>query len=253
MSDSKGRWVWHEVMTTDLAKGRDYYAGMFGWDATEMDMGTGPYTIFKQGEAMVVGMAQTQGGAPSHWLGYVDVGDVDVALAKVPALGGEVLMPAYDIPNIGRMGIVKDPAGAVFAPFQGAGEDTRDWSKPPGMHTVCWSELMTADLDAATGFYGELVGWTFSSDMGPDMKVMKVGDAMVASMRQLPAEAAGMPAHWMNYVLVEEVDVHQSKAESLGATVLRGDTEIPGMGRFAILQDPTGAVSAIWKDLSNNS
>lgn len=248
MSKSRGRWVWHEVMSTDTAKVRSYYEGLFGWTGKEMDMGDGPYVMWSAGEQPVVGMMAAQGGAPSHWMSYVDVGDVDAAVAKVPKLGGEVVVPAFDIPSIGRTSMVKDPTGAMVAVFQGAegGGDDRDWDAPPAPFSVCWTELMTHDVDKALGFYGELVGWT-AEDMGPDMKVLKVGDKMVGSVRKMPEEAHGAPSHWLNYVLVPEVDAYQAKSEKLGATTLKGDTEIPGMGRFAIVQDPTGAVYTLWK------
>lgn len=247
MSDARGRWVWHEVLSTEPAKARTYYEGLFGWTGQAMDMGpAGEYVIFDAGGASVAGLGPAQGGAPSHWLGYVEVGDVDAALERATKLGGEVLVPGTDIPNMGRFGVVKDPTGGVFGAYGSASEDERDWSAPPAPFSVCWSELMTHDVEAAAGFYGELVGWR-AEPMGEDVKVLKLGDAMVASLRKMPAEAQGAPSHWLSYVLVPEVEPYQAKAESLGGTVLKGDTEIPGMGRFAIVQDPTGAVSALWK------
>ena len=239
MSDSKGRWVWHEVMSTDVAKAQAYYEAMFGWAGQTMPMGDTPYVMFKAGEAPVAGMMPAQGGAPSHWLSYIDVGDVDAVTARVPALGGEVLVPPFDIPNIGRCSILKDNTGAAVAFFQGVegGGESRDWNAPPAPFSVCWTELMTHDVDKACGFYGELVGWKVEA-MGPDMKVFKVGEASVGSVGEIPPGAQGMPPYWMSYVLVPGVDDYQAKSEGLGATTLMGDTEIPGMGCVVTLQAP---------------
>lgn len=248
MSDSRGRWVWHEVMSSDMTKAEAFYKDLFDWTGEAIDLGeAGPYTMFKAGELPVVGIGPSQGGAPSHWLSYLDVGDLDEAMAKVPDLGGEILAPAFEIPNIGRAGIVKDSVGAAVALFEGAGEEEqRDSSAAPAMYSVCWTEHMTRDPDKAVAFYSALVGWT-AEDMAPDMKVFKREGTMVSSVRTLPDEAQDVPSHWMNYLLVPEVDVHQAKAEELGATILKGDTEIPNMGRFALIQDPAGAVFCLWK------
>lgn len=249
MGDSKGRWVWHEVMTTDADKGRAYYEAMFGWTAETMQMGPDPYVMFKAGQAPVTGMMAAQGGAPSHWLAYVDVGDVDAATSRVPGLGGEVLVPPYDIPKIGRASLVKDNTGGVVSFFQSAPDagEGRDFDAPPAPFSVCWTELMTSDIDKACGFYGELVGWT-SEAMGPEMRVLKVGDKAVGSVRGIPPGAEGMPPYWMSYVLVPDVAEYQAKSEGLGGKTLMGDTEIPGMGRFATIQDPTGAVYSLWTE-----
>ena len=247
--DGNGRWVWHEVMTTDVSVGSEYYRSLFGWGAEEMNMGdAGPYLMFKAGEKAVAGMMAAQGGAPSCWMAYLGVSDLDAAAAQVPTLGGSIMVPIFEIPNIGRAAIVLDPDGAAFALFQGieGGGDDRDWSAPPAMHSVCWVEHMAKDPAKVVPFYSALVGWT-ATPMGPDMTVFKAGDAMVASVRALPPEAGDAPSYWMNYVLVEDVGVSQKRSEALGATTLKGETEIPGMGHFAIVQDPTGAVYALWK------
>lgn len=248
MNEANGRWVWHEVMTTNMSTGSEYYRSLFGWAADEMDMGGTPYLMFKAGENSVAGMMPVQGGAPSCWMNYLAVPDIDAAAAKVPSLGGKLLMPVFDIPNIGRAGMVQDPDGGVFALFEGAegGGEGRDWSAPPAMHSVCWVEHMAKDPAKVVAFYTDLIGWT-SVPMGPDMTVFKQGEAMVASVRALPPEAAGAPAHWMTYVLVDDVATSQRKAEALGGVTMKGETEIPGMGKFAIVQDPTGAVFALWK------
>lgn len=252
MGDSKGRWVWHEVNSNNMDRAEAYYQELFGWGAQRMDMGeAGPYIMFKAGEAMVAGLGATQGGAPSHWLSYLDVGDLDEAVARVPGLGGKVMVPPFEIPNIGRASITQDPDGATVALFEGlTGEgDGRDWSAPPAPYSVCWTEHMAHDPAKVVAYYTALMGWT-AEDMGPDMKVFKLGEASVGSVRAMPAEAHGAPAHWMNYILVPEVDTYQAKSEGLGATTLKGDTEIPGMGRFAVVQDPSGAVFSLWKQFA---
>jgi predicted enzyme related to lactoylglutathione lyase len=67
-------------------------------------------------------MTSHMGGphVPPHWLAYVAVADVDLVTGKVPSLGGKVLVPAMEIPKVGRFSVVQDPTGAVFSPFRSA-------------------------------------------------------------------------------------------------------------------------------------
>ena len=119
----------------------------------------------------------------------------------------------------------------------------------------CWNELNTSDPDAAKKFYGELFGWQMDEmDMG-DMKytMFKAPGAseglegMGGGMMKSPLPE--MPPFWLSYVLVEDVAESLAKAESLGAKVIKGVTELP-MGTLAIFSDPQGATFAVWKKRS---
>ena len=110
---------WCDLMTDDVDKARDFYTGVLGWDTEVMDMGMGPYTVFKTGGRPVAGlMARPLGGpgadAPTAWTSYVTVDDVDARAARVAGAGGTVLAGPMDIPTVGRMAIVRDPTGGVI-------------------------------------------------------------------------------------------------------------------------------------------
>lgn len=114
-----GTFYWNELMTDDLAKAKAFYGGSIGWEFSEMPMPEGTYTLIhrKGEEAPVGGMMHwpAQGGAPTnYWFAYLHVDDLDSALEKVPAAGGTILRPAFDVPGVGRIAIVKDAAGAVL-------------------------------------------------------------------------------------------------------------------------------------------
>ncbi|GAB3038238.1 VOC family protein [Bowmanella dokdonensis] len=111
-----------------------------------------------------------------------------------------------------------------------------------------WAELMTQDPESARGFYGELFGWQFDSMDMPDghYHVARIGENKIAGVMAIPAQAAGTPPHWGNYVTVEDVDALPARVEMLGGTMLVQPTDIPGVGRFMLFQDPQGAtLSAI--------
>ena len=86
--------------------------------ADVQDMGHGPYTIFKQGEALRAGLMEIQpqmGAVPPHWLGYVAVRDIEATVKKARELGGSIRVPPMDIPGVGRFSVIQDAPGAVFA------------------------------------------------------------------------------------------------------------------------------------------
>ncbi len=242
-----GQWVWNELMTTNPSNSSEYYRSLYGWTGQEMDMGEmGKYMMFQKGDDTVGGMMKVpMEGIPSHWLGYIGVDDIAAAEKKITELGGTVLQPTFDIPD-GKCLVAKDPDGAVFGLWNGK-EGDKDFSKRPPVGTVCWHEHMTRNLDAVVKFYGELVGWT-TEPMG-EATVFKMGEAMLGTVRALPAEApAEMPSHWMTYIAVDDIDDTVKKATDLGGNTMMGKTVIPNMGEFAVLTDPTGAVYSAWKN-----
>ena len=110
---------WCDLMSDDVDRARDFYTGVLGWETEVMDVGQGPYTVFKVGELPVAGlMAKPPEGpassAPTAWTSYVTVDDVDARTARVTGAGGVVLAGPMDIPTVGRMSIVQDPTGGVI-------------------------------------------------------------------------------------------------------------------------------------------
>ena len=106
-----------------------------------------------------------------------------------------------------------------------------------------WCELMTADIEAAKAFYSKLFGWS-TDDMqveGMTYTVIKAGDKEIGGMMPTPPEAQGIPPMWGAYVTVDDVDATAQTAEALGGRLLVPPTDIPGVGRFCVIQDPQGA------------
>jgi uncharacterized protein len=259
MAQQPSRFVWRELMTGDVGKAVQFYKRLFGWTTEVMDMGTMEYTIVKNGETRVGGIYQTPPeakGTPPNWLGYVSVDNVDGACEKALRLGGKVLMPAMDIPNVGRWAVVADPQGAAIAPFRGSGQPEPTPAKaPPG--TFCWDELMTNDTAGAVKFYTSLFGWVaVEHDMGAagkytlfktpgtekDQSAPGIGGAMA-----MPKDAPH-PPHWMHYIEHSDVDKAATMARELGGQMFVPPTDIPNIGRFAVIADPTGGTFAIYKN-----
>lgn len=109
-------------------------------------------------------------------------------------------------------------------------------------------ELNTQDLPKAKEFYGKLFDWkTQDMDTGPGgtYTVINPGEGTGGGMMKHPMP--GAPSMWLAYVLVDDLDAATAKARSLGANIIKEATEVPGMGRFSIFLDPTGAALALWE------
>jgi predicted enzyme related to lactoylglutathione lyase len=106
-----------------------------------------------------------------------------------------------------------------------------------------WFELMTTDVEAAKKFYTALFGWEAEEAPmeGTNYTVLKVGGKPVAGMMAMPPEVQGMPPAWSIYITVKDVDATAKQVEELGGKVLRPPADIPKVGRFCVLSDPTGA------------
>ena len=111
---------WNELNTRNVTKAKDFYKKTFGWSYDDMPMGNdmyGTYTVIKSGDKMVGGMFEMKGpmfdGVPENWFTYFAVDDVDKMMKKAKDAGGAVMRDPFDVPNVGRIAIVKDPNGAV--------------------------------------------------------------------------------------------------------------------------------------------
>ena len=112
-----GAFSWSELMTDDPAKAAEFYGSLFGWVVEKVEVPTGPYHVIKvDGTPMAGMMAYPDPGMkmPPTWSCYVTVNNVDETVAKCTELGGAVLMPAMDVPTVGRMACIRDPQGAAI-------------------------------------------------------------------------------------------------------------------------------------------
>lgn len=115
---SHGALSWCELMTTDPAGAAKFYGELFGWTGEDAGMGM-PYTVLKLGDQGFGGIMEippdAPPGMPPHWGVYVTVDDVDATVRKAQQLGGRVLVPPQDIPEVGRFSVLQDPQGAVIS------------------------------------------------------------------------------------------------------------------------------------------
>lgn len=111
-------------------------------------------------------------------------------------------------------------------------------------------ELNTTDVDKAKAFYGKLFEWTLEDVQVGDMAytMIKVGKGTGGGILKHPMP--GAPSMWLAYVEVDDIAAATQKAKSLGAKIVVDVQEVPDVGWFSIISDPTGAVLALWKSKS---
>lgn len=238
-----GRFVWHDHISNDPNKARDFYSKLLGWKTEVFMPGEMDYPAISVDGETHGGFGPAQGGAPPHWLGHIAVEDVDETVTRAEAAGGSVLAPAMDIPEVGRMAVMRDPQGAAFSVFSSASED---WNPTGGVFV--WDELHTTDVEGAKAFYREVVGWSANdTDMGGGVTytIFESGGEQRGGCMMI--RQPDMPPNWLTYIGVDDVDGKCKEAEDLGAQKMVDPMDIPGVGRFAGLIDPTGAAFALYK------
>jgi len=247
-----GKFVWFELVSRDAKKAQAFYGEVLGWKVKPFPMGDLPYEMICVGDSidtMIGGYARPKSDRqPSHWISCVSVEDVDATAKAATSNGGKVVEAPFDLPGVGRTARIADPQGADLCLFRNATGDPPD--ALPTLGQWVWNELHTSDPTKALPFYEKVLGFSHRSmDAGPGGTyhiLSKGGVDRGGVTSYLPS---GVPPHWLPYVLVDDVDATITRARRLTATIPVNPEDIPGVGRFAVLKDPTGAVLAIMKPL----
>ena len=248
-----GTFCWVELATSDSEAAKTFYTQLFGWTYVDHPMGPDMVYTMLQLNGKDVGalyklMAeQVSQGVPPNWLSYVSVTSADESTEKAKAAGATVLKEPFDVMTVGRMSVIQDPTGAVFALWQ-PGEH-----KGAGIYNVpsslCWNELMTTDTAKDKEFYTTVFGWGADTQNFGDFEytMFQNGERGAGGMLQITPQMGPIPSNWLVYFAVDDCDAKVKKATELGAQVMKPADDIPGVGRFAILTDPQGAAFAIIK------
>lgn len=261
----QGTFCWDEIATTNLEASKKFYSEIFGWHIKTSDNAEIPmeYSEFGTEEGHPIGgifemKEEMYGGTlpPPHWMNYITVDDVDASAEKTIELGGQVVGPLVDIPTVGRMAVIQEPTGATVSLLQFIDWEAKgDESAFTEHGRICWKELSTQDLAKSKDFYADLLGWEFSQNPAIPMEYpeIQVGGTSVGGMMQMTdewknAETGELPpSHWMTYVSVSDCDATAEKIKELGGGVCVPPTDIPPVGRFSVVNDPSGATFSIIK------
>lgn len=249
-----GMFCWIELATSDPAGAKRFYSELFDWSANDMPAGEGmTYTMLQLRGKDVAGLyqmqpEQQQAGIPPHWYTYVAVQSADEAAKKAASLGATVVMPPFDVLDVGRMAALQDPAGAHFAVWEARRHTGTSLVGEPGTH--CWTELVTHDTKKAGEFYSKMFGWKpdemrMTEPRPQTYTVFKLGEEMVGGMLAVTPEMGAIPSHWLVYFAVRGADETTDHTKRLSGKIYMPPTDIPDVGRFAVGADPQGAAFAI--------
>lgn len=256
-TSAHGSFIWYELITPDPKGAKAFYDAVVSWDIEPEPAGEMDYRMIRRGDGGNAGGVmrltdEMRGhGAKPTWLGYLAVDDVEASVSSIEQAGGKAVMPAFDIPGIGRIAQVADPQGApiyVMKPTPPEGDENKvsDVFSPHQPGRVSWNELATRDLEAAKRFYPAQFGWTLGDvmpmgDMG-DYQFINRNGVMLGAM--MTAAAENQP-RWRYYFRVADVDAAKQAVEAGGGTVIHGPQEVPGGDRILIGTDPQGAEFAV--------
>jgi predicted enzyme related to lactoylglutathione lyase len=240
-----GKFVWFELFTPDAARAQAFYREVLGWKVQPFPMAGGrTYEMVYAGDTMIGGYAPPRRpGEPSRWVGYASVPDVDRTVAEAVAAGARVVEPAADIPDVGRRAGLVDPQGVEFSIFRSLMGDPPDTPSVPEGRWL-WNELHVPDVPAALGFYGRVLGYEHRAFPGGGEPYTILSRDGVDRGGATSAGCEHVAPHWLPYVHVQDVDGAAQRTRRAGGQVLMVE-DIPGVGRIAVIADPTGALIAM--------
>jgi predicted enzyme related to lactoylglutathione lyase len=244
----QGTPIWVDLQSTNAAEAAAFYRALLGWDISEPTERSGGYRFASIGGVPVCAIgnlppALAEKGAIPTWTTYLSVEDADAAATAIPEVGGTVLLPPGELNTGVRLLMATDVTGAVVGLWQDAGAHASWLRHEPG--AVDWFELLSDDVDGAVGFY--------ESVLGASVTQMKLGESDYQMLTSAGGEfagvaasdVAGLPSHWRVYFAVTDLTDRVKLVKKLGGRVLMKPVSAAGVGSWAAVADPQGAVFSL--------
>ena len=249
-TSDRGLFVWHELNTTDTTGADAFYSRLIGWKSKPWEPNPS-YQVWTMGREGRAGLYQIHEipnvlTPPPHWLNYIGTPDVDATVRQAVELGGKVVTPAADVPRVGRMAVLQDPQGAMFA--VSARIERARW-KEPQIGDFSWHELLTSNYQTAFDFYSKLFGWEkmLAMELGPQgiYQIFGTGGHQLGGMFT-PGPSAMPPGgpQWLPYIFVRDARKTAEVTKGLGALIAHEPTEVPGGDMVFTGVDRQGAMFA---------
>jgi uncharacterized protein len=249
-SYTPGTFCWADLSTTDPDAAKEFYTGLFGWEVNDLPAGDDQvYSMMMVDGKSVTAIAaqpkqQRDAGVPPMWNSYIAVESADRAAERARELGANVHAPAFDVMDAGRMAVIQDPQGAFFMPWEAKQTIGAQLVNGPGL--LSWNELASPDVDGSAEFYSELFEWKTEPFEGMQMPYITIqtkdGHGNGGIRPVMPPDA---PPHWYVYFGADDAAATLERATELGGSALVEATDI-GIGQIAVIQDPQGAVFALF-------
>ena len=251
MASSHGRFVWYELLTTDVAAATAFYTRVMGWGAWDASAPGRPYILFGDGKSAISALTPLaddarHAGVQPIWVGYVGVDDVDAAAEHATRLGGPVHVPPTDVADVSRFCVFTDPQGARLALFKWRDPAQQPLTAPDAVGRVGWRELLASDWEQAWTFYAAVFGWQKEEPDVSDVGTYQPFSARGQMVGGMLTKAAAIPApFWLHYFNTGDIDAATQRVLTGGGQVLEGALETAGGSWVIQCADPQGAVFAL--------
>jgi predicted enzyme related to lactoylglutathione lyase len=236
---------WVDLFTSDPAGAQAFYSDIFGWTSETAGEEYGGYFNFAKDGVLVAGGMRNDGeaGTPDGWSIYLATDDAERVTKEAVANGGEVIVPAMDVMELGTMAVVSDPGHASIGAWRPGLHQGFGIFAEPG--TPSWFELHTREYDQSVQFYKDVFEWkTQVAGDSPEFRYTTLGEGeeQLAGIMDASAwMAAGVPGVWSVYFGVADADATLDRIRKLGGAVVQPAEDTP-YGRLAQAADPTGAL-----------
>jgi len=242
----QGRWVWGDLVTSDVATAADFYGRVFGWTyetyGGEDDRDT--YTLVLADGLPIGGMVfdprALEDKTPSaRWIGLVSVPDVKAAAEAVARGGGTVMLAPTMLGERGETAVFQDREGAPFGVVHSSSGDPADYLGE--LNEWVWLDLWSGDVERAAAFYRDVVGYDIQP-LPADGKrtgahLVSGGHVRAGIMQKLDRRETAV---WLPYVRVADAQAATDRARAAGGRVLR-EPVVLKRAIVAVIADPTGA------------
>lgn len=235
-----GKFVWHDLLTDDVASSRTFYAGLFGW--TYESRGT--YTQILNKGNLIGGMMQIRptvdSKAEAVWLPSLSVANVDQSIRYIKSKKAKVIKGPLEMKERGKGVLISDPQGAQLVLLHTKDGDPKDVT--PQVGDWLWNELWTNTPKESYSFYRKLGGYD-ASEIRNGYRLLIDKEKWRAGIRDVSKE--DLKARWVPAIRVSDLEGTMTKAKSLGGEVLVSPHKELVNGDVALIADNTGALVII--------
>jgi len=237
---------WNGIASTDTVEMGPFYEAVLGWKLAEHTFPNGEKTsLFSAQDWPRAHLRDCLDGETDHWISFLRVIDVDKSTDSAVANGGTVDIQPNDIAP-GRFSVVTAPSGAPLALYHEANEDEAE-AGPIGPGAVHWTELHSGDIEKDVAWLKSTFGYTIQEmpmPQGGTYYICLAEDGAVCG-GACPCMIDGGKPQWLTWIHVEDVDATAQKITELGGKAPTEGADYPGVGRMALVADPTGAAFGI--------
>lgn len=245
-----GKFVWHDLATTELEKQKTFYSDVFGWRYRTISNTDDQYTLVLNGEHSVAGMfsvtPRQDAQAGALWFGLMSANDLAKVASAVEQGGGAIHTQPTSLPQRGTYALFRDPEGALFGVLKSSSGDPPDADIEIG--DFLWMDLFAHQPGQAGTFYRQLADYEITRNEvreGIERLVLNAHGRPRAGIVPLPEDANR--AGWLPYVRVGDIKETLDKVATAGGYVMVPPDEDLLDGNLAIFADPQGGILGIVK------